>query len=203
MITPMKKDEALSWRERVLAQALETARKQGFEALAEDGKLYHDEIDQVGRWAQRFSLAGRWPHAGAGAEHPACPGLRYEVWYFAGKAKEETALLLVLAEPSRGLEPLCKHLAPTFKTLVEGGKYARRYTKLEPLVTRFYPEAVGVGRRVPLAKLTAGWSQLLEDSLKPLDAAFAQWDGAEGASERYMAECAAYDPLAALRQKFG
>lgn len=197
----MKKDDAMALRERLRSQALATAAKAGFPQLEEDGKFYHDEISDQARWAQRLSLKGRWPHLASSEGQPACPGLRYEAWYFPGKAQEETVLFMIMVEPSNGLEDFQKHLAPAFKELVEGGKYARRYQPLEPVVQKFYAGATGVCRRAPLAKAEAFWTQLIEDSLKPLDAAVDKYEGSVVAD--FEAACATYDPLAALKAKFG
>src|SRR5687768_10520895 len=108
----MKKDDALALRERLRALATQTAAKAGFPALADDGKLYHDELADAARWAQRLSLAGRWPHVPAGAGPAVCPGLRFEVWFFPGKAKEEEVLCLLLCDGARTLAPLAAHLRP-------------------------------------------------------------------------------------------
>jgi hypothetical protein len=117
-----------------------------------------------------------------------------EAWFFQGKPRaDEEVLLAVLATQAQDA------LAPAFKELETGGKYARRYKPLEPLVKRFYPEAVGICRRAPLtpAKLEAAWGQLVTDCLKPLEQALQAWDpeGSRRAVE-------AVDPLEALRQKF-
>lgn len=199
----MKKDDAMALRERLRTQALATAAKQGFPQLEEDGKFYHDEVADQARWAQRLSLKGRWPHLASSEGQAACPGLRYEAWFFPGKAQEETVLFMAVCDRGNGLEDFQKHLGATFKELVEGGKYARRYQPLEPIVTRFYAGATGVGRRVPVAKAEAAWTQLLEDTLKPLDGAVGKFAGAESLLAQFEAACSAYDPLAALRAKFG
>ena len=200
----MKKDDALDLRERLRAAALQTAQRLGVDALSDDGKLYHDELDGVARWAQRLSVSGRWPHQSVEAGQAAHPGLRFEVWYFAGK-KDEELLMLALCASDQGLEGLQTQLAPTFKTLIEGGKYARRYKALEPMVTRFYPGVTGVGRRAPLqpAKAEAAIQQLIEDALKPIDQAVAAWDTSGGAADAFRDAASAYDPLAALKAKFG
>lgn len=205
MITPMKKDDALDLRERLRASADKTAARLGVSGLADDGKLYHDEAADTARWAQRLSVPSRWPHREIAAGAPACPGLRFEVWYFAGKAKDEELMLLALCDGEHDLAPLQKHLAPVFKQLIEGGKFARRYKPLEPMVAKFYPHAVGVGRRAPIqpAKAEAALDQLLEDALKLLDQAVAEWDPTGEAPAKFEAACAAYDPLAALKAKFG
>jgi hypothetical protein len=201
----MKKDDALDLRERLRAVAEQAAARAGVAGLADDGKLYHDEVNDLARWAQRLSVPGRWPHLAVEAGQPACPGLRYEVWYMAGKAKDEELLLLLLCDGEHGLDGLQATLKAPFKQLVEGGKYARRYKPLEPLVTTFYPQAIGVGRRSPLdpAKAGAALTQLLDDSLKLIDQAVAAWDPSGEAPARFKEACAAYDPLAALRAKFG
>lgn len=201
----MKKDDALDLREKLRAVADQTAAKLGVAGLVDDGKLYHDEMDDTARWAQRLSVPTRWPHRAVEAGSPACPGLRYEVWYMAGKAKDEELWLMVLCDGEHGLDALQGALKAPFKQLVEGGKYAKRYKPLEPLVTRFYPGAIGVGRRSPLTlpKAEAALSQLLEDSLKLLDQAVAAWDPDGVAPVRFEEACAAFDPLAALKAKFG
>ena len=58
----MKKDDALALRERLAAAGSQAAAKAGFDGLADDGKLSHDEVADVARWALRMSLPGRWPH---------------------------------------------------------------------------------------------------------------------------------------------
>jgi hypothetical protein len=204
MIGPMKKDDALDLRERLRAVALQTADRLGGPALADDGKLYHDEVDGLARWAQRLSVPGRWPHQAVEAGQAAHPGLRFEVWYVAGKKYEEL-YLLALCGVDQGLDALQKAIAPTFKQLVDGGKYARRYKPLEPLIGRFYPGVTGVVRRAPLqiAKAEAAVAQLIEDALKPLDLAVTAWDPAGAAAGEFQDAAAAYDPLAALKAKFG
>jgi hypothetical protein len=200
----MNKDSALALRERLRSSAEQTGSRLGFSALQDDGKLYHDEVGDLARWTQRLSLAGRWPHLPLGEGAPACPGLRFEVWFFQGK-KDEEILLLLLCGGDHGLDDLQRHLAPTFKELLEGGRYAKRYRPLEPIVSKFYPGVVGLGRRVSLqpAKAEPALVQLLEDALKPVDGAIAAWDPNGEAAERFKTECSAYDPLAALKAKFG
>lgn len=207
MISAMKKDDALALRERLRAVAEETAARLGVAGLEDDGKLYHDEVGDVARWAQRLSVPARWPHKAVGvAGAPACPGLRLEIWYFAGKAnKDEELLFLALCDGENGLGPLQGHLKPVFQQLIEGGKYARRYKALEPMVAKFYPGAIGVGRRSPVlpAKAEAALNQLLDDTLKLLDQAVAAHDPEGKAPADFEAACGAYDPLAALKAKFG
>jgi hypothetical protein len=179
----LKKDDAVALRERLAAAGSQAAAKAGFDGLADDGKLSHDEVADVARWALRMSLPGRWPH------RYDAPGLRFEAWFFQGKPKpDEEVLLLVVAREDGPAE--------AFTELVEGGKFARRYKPLEPLVSKFYPGATGICRRAPLAKAEAAWIQLITDACKPLDAAIA----ARGPGA---AEVAAVDPMEALRKKFG
>lgn len=207
MISGMKKDDALALRERLRAVAEETAARLGVTGLEDDGKLYHDEVGDVARWAQRLSVPTRWPHRAVGvAGAPACPGLRFEIWYFAGKASiDEELLLLVLCDGEHGLAPLQAHLKPVFQQLIEGGKYARRYKPLEPAIAKFYPGAIGVARRSPIlpAKAEAALTQLLDDALKLLDQAVAAHDPDGRAPAAFEAACGTYDPLAALKAKFG
>ncbi|MFP5500996.1 MAG: hypothetical protein ACLGIN_00815 [Candidatus Sericytochromatia bacterium] len=194
----MKKDDALALRERLRALAAQQAPE-----LADDGKLYHDEVDGTARWAQRLSRPDAWPHLGPDGDRPACPGLRYEVWFFQGKAADETVWLMALVDEAHGLEPLARHLAPTFKTLIEGGKYARRYQALPALVTRFHPGTTGICRQVPVKKLDEAFKQLLTDTIKPIASAFSAWEGAPSASAAFAEACASFDPLAALKKRFG
>lgn len=199
----MKKDDALALRERLRAASEQAASRWGFSALADDGKLSHDEAGDMARWAQRLSLRDRWPHGGDGSAP--CNGLRYEVWYFPGTSKpDETLWIGVLCQASPALEPLRKALQPAFQDLIASGRYAKRYKTLEPLIDTFYPGAIGVGRRVPAqaAKAEAGVLQFLEDSLKPVDAAYAAADPDGAIRAAFGAECQAYDPLAALKQRF-
>lgn len=199
----MKKDEAMALREKLRAQAIATAAKLGYPQLDDDGKFYHDETAELARWAQRLSLKGRWPHLASSEGQVPCPGLRYEVWFFPGKQQEETVLLVIACEAANGLEPLQRHLEATFKEFVEGGKYARRYQPLDSTVKRFYADATGISRRVPLAKAEAGWTQLIEDTLKPLDGAVSKYADAETLVADFTATCSSYDPLAALKARFG
>jgi hypothetical protein len=179
----MKKDDAMALRERLAGAGAQAAAKAGFEGLADDGKLSHDEVGEVARWALRMSLPGRWPH------RPDAPGLRFEAWFFQGKPKPDEEVLLLAVARADGP-------AEAFTELVEGGKYARRYKPLEALVQRFYPDAIGISRRAPVAKAEAAWTQLVADALKPLDAAIAaRGPGAE--------QVEAIDPMEALRKKFG
>lgn len=195
----MKKDDALQWRERFLAIAEATGARLGL-PLAEDGKLYHDEVAGQARWAQRFSRPGRWPHRAA---PDACPGLRYEIWYPAGK--DEVLRFVLLCDAERGLDALQTALAPTFRELVEGGRYARRYKAIGPEVQGFYAGAVGIERGAPARaeKAEPAFSQFLDDTLRPIESALAAWDADGTALARFEAACAAYDPLSALRAKFG
>lgn len=189
----MKKDEALAWREKFLVVASRAG-------LAEDGKLYHDEADGVARWAQRFSLNGRWPHRAA---PDACPGLRYEVWCPQGNSDE--LRLLLLCDASNGLEALQRALGPVLKDLVEGGRYARRYRPIGAEVRRFGAHLEGIERVLAArpGKAEPAFAQLIEDSFKPIEAAVAAWNADGEALVRFEAACAAYDPLAALKARFG
>lgn len=201
----MKKEDALALRERLRGLAGPVAARLGL-PLAEDGKLYHDELaDGTARWAARWTLAGRWPHAGAGAAGGACPGLRLEVWFFPGKGEGEV-LLAALCAGAPHLETFQAHMAPAFTELVEGGRYARRYRVPEPLVSRFHPGTVGVCRRMPAdppAKLEAAFSQFVEEAAKALDSRFASFEGQADLAERFLAACQTTDPFALLRQRFG
>lgn len=179
----MKKDDVMALRERLALAGAQAATKAGLEGLADDGKLSHDEVGEVSRWALRMSAPGRWPH-----RHDA-PGLRFEAWFFQGKPRPDEEVLLMAVAREDGP-------AEAFKELVEGGKYAKRYKPLEPLIGKFYPGAIGVSRRAPLAKAEAAWVQLVGDAVKPLDAAIA----ARGPGA---AKVEAVDPLEALRKKFG
>src|SRR5687768_13931301 len=121
----MLKDEALALRERLIPVAVRAAEKAGVAGLADDGKLYHDEVDGQARWAQRLAPPG-WPHAAIGAGTPARPGLRYEVWFRPGKGEDELVLALLCAdEPA--LAGLRMRLAPIWASLLGGGKAAGRY----------------------------------------------------------------------------
>lgn len=193
----MKKDDALALRDRfrALAEAFTPP-------LADDGKFYHDEAGDAARWAQRLSVGGHWPHR-ASEEGRAFPGLRLEVWFFPGKPREEEIYLLALCEDAPALAPVRPGLSRAFDELLSGGRYAKRYKALEPLVGRFYPGVLGVGRRVGLAKAEEGFKQFLQDVVKPLDAAYKAADPDGQHRQAFGAEGEAYDPLAALRAKFG
>jgi hypothetical protein len=201
----MLKDDALKLRERLAPVAARAAEKAGVAGLADDGKLYHDEVGEEARWAQRLAPPG-WPHAAIGAGTPARPGLRLEVWYRPGKPKpdEQLAMLLVCAdEPA--LAGLRMRLEPVWATLLGGGKAAGRYKAveaLEPLAVRLEPGIVGIARHAPVnpAKAEAALAQLVEDALKPVAAAVAAW-AADGGAAAF--EASPVDPLAALRAKFG
>lgn len=201
----MLKDEALRWRERLAPVATAAAARAGVAGLADDGKLYHDEMDGQARWAQRLAAPG-WPHAAIGVGQPARPGLRLEVWYRPGKPNKDEELglyLLIAGEPA--LAPLHARLVPVWAALLGGGKAAGRYKDagaLEPLVARLEPGVAGVGRRVGVnpAKAEAALAQLVEDAFKPVAAAVAAW-AAEGGAEAF--EASPVDPLAALRDRFG
>ena len=194
----MKKDDALALGDRLAEAARQAAEKAGYAGLSADLKRVHDEVDGVGRWALRLALPS-WPH------QPKAPGLRLEAWLFQGKPKpDEEALLLVV---DAGLDDALRRkvLEPAFKELVEGGKFARRYKPLEPLVLRFYPHAAGAMRRAPAAvpaKLEAAWVQLVTDALKPLAAALDAWDP-DGLKRAARGEAGPADPMEALRKKFG
>ncbi len=201
----MLKDDALSWRERLAPVAARAAARAGVEGLADDGKLYHDEVDGQARWAQRLAAPG-WPHAAIGVGLPARPGLRLEVWYRPGKpGKDEELGLYLLIADEPALAGLRARLEPIWASLLGGGKAAGRYkavAALEPLAPRLEPGVAGVGRRVGVtpAKAEAALAQLVEDALKPVAAAVAAWT-AEGGATAF--EATPVDPLAALRDKFG
>jgi hypothetical protein len=198
----MKKDEALHFCETARRITREVAGKLEFPRFIDDGKLYFDEWDKGSRWAQRFSLAGHWPHVAPISGVVAAPGLRYEIWYFSSKHEEELRLLLLCGEAE--LASLQMHLAPTFKAFIEGGRYAARYQTIEPLVSQLYRGVTGIQRRISTksAKAETAIAQLLQDTLKPLDAAFTSWPGAEHAYEHFKASRANFDPVAALQQHF-
>jgi len=140
----------------------------------------------------------------AGLGPTAIAGLRYEAWFAQGKHDDDLVIMLVCSE-AKGLDGLRAALAPAFKELVEGGKYARRYKPLDSLVEKFYPGVIGVGRRIPLqpAKAEAGLVQLMQDSLKPIDAVVRAWDPTGERAHDFQAAAADVDPLAALKRKFG
>lgn len=199
----MLKDDALRLRERLTPVAVKAAAKAGLVDLADDGKLYHDELDGQARWAQRLAAPG-WPHAAVGAGGQAArPGLRLEVWYGPGKAKpDEELVLLALCADEPALAGLRARLEPVWAGLLGGGKAAGRYKPLAaaaPLAARLEPGVVGVARRVPVKpeKAEAALAQLMDDVAKPLLTALAGWDGAEAF------DATPVDPLAALRAKFG
>lgn len=202
----MLKDDALHLRERLGPVAVRAAAKAGLADLADDGKLYHDEVDGQARWAQRLAAPG-WPHAAIGAGGQAArPGLRLEVWYLPGKSKpDEELVMLALCDDEPALAALRKGLEPVWASLLGGGKAAGRYKPLAaaaPLAARLEPGVVGVARRVPIKaeKAEAALAQLVEDVAKPLAAAVAAW-AATGAAEAF--DATPMDPLAALRAKFG
>lgn len=195
----MNKDSALALRDRLRTAAEQAAIRLGY-PIADDGKLYHDELGGAAHWAQRLSRPSSWPHLPGEAGAPACPGLRYEVWFPQGKADEPLRVML-LCGAEHGLAGFQAAIAPVFRELVEGGKFAKRYKPIDAAVTRFYAGSVGVMRAVPADKAEAGLLQLLEDSLKRLDAAVQ--GSAPEATAAFEAACRAYDPLAALKQRFG
>lgn len=196
----MNKADAQAWQARM---ATFLAARSG-PALADDGRLVHDEWDGRGRWAQRFAGPGRWPHAAG----PGRAGLRYELWYPQGKvpagkgAKPEEIGLYVLLARRPELAGLQAGLAPLFEEFVVGGKYARRYQPIAGLVTALYPDTLGVGRVAPAvpAKAEEALETFLRDTLDPIEKAVSAWSGAGGQTE--YAE-AAYDPIAELARKFG
>jgi hypothetical protein len=199
----MLKDDALRLRERLTPVAVKAAAKAGLADLADDGKLYHDELDGQARWAQRLAASG-WPHAAVGAGgRTARPGLRLEVWYGCGKAKpDEELVLLALCADEPALSGLRDRLEPVWAGLLGGGKAAGRYkplTAAAPLAARLEPGVVGVARRVPVKseKVEAAVAQLMDDLVKPLLAALAGWDGADAF------DATPVDPLDALRERFG
>lgn len=195
----VRKDDALALRDKLAAAARQAASKAGFDDLIEDGKLFHDEVGDVARWAIRLSPSQHWPH------RPDAPCLRFEVWCFAGKPRpDEEVLLAVLLGADDAPDGLPAAVAPAFAELEQGGKYARRYKALEPLVRSFYPSALGVCRRAPLAwgKLEPAWMQLVTDVLKPLTTAVTAWDP-DGTRRDASREAAAPDAMDALRRKFG
>ena len=201
----MLKDDALKWRDRLTPVAARAAARAGVAGLADDGKLYHDEVDGEARWTQRLAAPG-WPHAAIGVGTPARPGLRLEVWYRPGKpGKEEVLSLLLLCADEPALAGLRALLEPVWASLLGGGKAAGRYKAvagLEPLAVRLEPGVVGIGRQVGVnpAKAEAALAQLVEDVLKPVTAALTAWS-AGGGAEAFAAT--PVDPLAALRDRFG
>lgn len=200
----MLKEDALKWRDRLGPAAARAAAKAGVANLADDGKLYHDEVDGQARWAQRLAAPG-WPHAASHAGAPARPGLRLEIWYPPGKPrKDEEVTLLALVADEPALARLRDRLEPVWSSLLGGGKAAGRYKALEavePLAVRLEPGVAGIARRVAAnpAKAEAALQQLIDDALKPIAQAVAAW-AQEGGAATF--DATPIDPLAALRAKF-
>jgi hypothetical protein len=193
----MKKDDAIAIRERLAVAGVKAAAKAGYD-LEDDGKLRHDEVGDLSRWALRMAPASSWPH------RPDLPGLRFEAWFFAGKPRPEEEVLLMLVLAGEDLPPaLAQAMAPAFEELVQGGKFARRYRPVDNTVTRFYPRAIGIVKHAPtvISKLEAAWIQLVSDAYKPVQAALRTWDP-DGKLLKHVAATNAQDPFEALGRKF-
>ena len=199
----MKKDDALKMREKVLTQVAELTSRYNLPSLAEDGKLYHDEIDGENLWMQRFSRPGVWPHIRAGEASLVKPGLRYEMWYF---AKREEVVVALLLGRGKAIDPLYPLLKPLFTEFVEEGRYARRYTQPDDVMRKVHPAQPGIMRRVPLKKEEKRYEvfeQLLRDTAEKVDITLRTLDPESRFATAHLEECRATSPTRALLDQFG
>jgi hypothetical protein len=193
----MRKDDAIALSARMATAGTTAATKAGY-SLSDDGRLSHDEVAGVARWALRMAPDSGWPHRAD------MPGLRFEAWFFAGKPKpdEEVLLMLVLAGADLP-QGLTAAMVPAFNDLVTNGKYAKRYRPIEPMAADFYPGALGIVKRMPIAitKLVPAWEQLVADAYKPVQGALRAWDP-DGTLATRVASAIAPNPFEALGRKF-
>jgi hypothetical protein len=196
----MKKDEVLQRRERLLSTVNEALAKLGHEPLADDGKLYHSEIDGENSWAQRLSRPERWPHLPERGRDLALPGLRYEIWYFQ-KRKEAWIALFCNRRDAAGV--LSDALKTQWQDWLTSGKYAKRYVALNETLQRQYPDTDGIWRTAPLDdKLEKAVEQLVRDTLPGIDKALAAADPQGGLAQGFAAAGQERDLMAELAAKF-
>lgn len=145
-IAPLKKDDALKLRDRLLTALNQALMEVHLPALDEDGKLHHEEIDGENRWAMRLSRKDLWPHVAPTPGIVTTPGLRYEVWFFQKRAEVWFALV---CPRTRLPAPARESLKPWWKNWVESGTYARRYKPIDGVWLKSYPDTDGIWRSAP------------------------------------------------------
>ena len=196
----MKKDDVLQRREKIVTGLNAALAKLGRAPLADDGKLYHAEIDGENRWAQRLSRPEQWPHVPEGGAPLAMPGLRYEIWYFQKRPEAWIGLLCSRREPAGALTAA---LQPLWRDWLTSGKYAKRYQPLNATWQGVYPETDGIWRAVPLDdKLDKGLEQLTRDTLAELEKAVAAVDPQGELAQTFQQASQERDLLAELAAKF-
>jgi hypothetical protein len=196
----MKKDEVLQRRERLLEGLNAALAKLGQEPLADDGKLYHSEIDGENSWAQRLSRPERWPHLPERGRDLALPGLRYEIWYF---QKRKEAWIGLLSSRREAAQTLTDALKPQWQEWVSSGKYAKRYAQLNDVWARQYPDTDGIWRTAPLDdKLDRAVEQLVRDTLPGIDKALAVADPQGELAQGFATAGQERDLMAELAAKF-
>jgi hypothetical protein len=203
----MRKDDLFALRDRVLKGVAPGIQKKHLPVPQPDSRLYPQDVEGELFWVDRLTYPSEWPHTGYGDASPPVPGLRYEAWYF---QKRETCLLALLCEDRPALRPLIDALAPAFKTLVEDGKFARRYRSLEDrsaeagLILRVEPNSRGIWRTAPLneEKLVKALETLVVDTHPMMSQAMQRADPNEELPAAFKAAIGERDPLEELQARF-